>query len=91
MFELNQIEELTKNINLLETLEIAKNSALIGNEILKDNYNKIQTISSKGRKGDLVTNVDLEVENKIKEYLTEKTPDISINAEESGKLNKSSD
>ena len=91
MFELNQIEELTKNINLLETLEIAKNSALIGNEILKDNYNKIQTISSKGRKGDLVTNVDLEVENKIKQYLTEKTPNISINAEESGKLNKSSD
>ena len=91
MFNLNQIEELTKSINLLETLEIAKKSALIGNEILKDNYNKIQTISSKGRKGDLVTNVDLEVENKIKEYLTEKTPDISINAEESGKLNKSSD
>ena len=84
MFNLNQIEELTKSINLLETLDLAKNAALIGNEILKDNYNKIQTISSKGRKGDLVTNVDLEVENKIKQYLTEKTPDISINAEESG-------
>ena len=91
MLDLNQIEEVTKSINLLETLEIAKYSALIGNEILKDNYNKIQTISSKGRKGDLVTNVDLEVENKIKQYLTEKTPNISINAEESGKLNKSSD
>ena len=91
MFELNQIEELTNKVNLLDTLEIAKNSALIGNEILKINYNKIQTISSKGRKGDLVTNVDLEVENKIKQYLTEKTPNISINAEESGKLNNSSD
>jgi len=91
MFDLNQIEELTRSLNLLETLEIAKNSALIGNEILKSNYNKIQTISSKGRKGDLVTNVDLEVENKIKQYLTEKTPNISINAEESGKLIKSSD
>ncbi len=91
MFELNQIEELTKTINLLEILEIAKNSALIGNEILKNNYKKIQTISSKGRKGDLVTNVDLEVEKKIKQYLLEETPNISINAEESGKLNKSSD
>ncbi len=91
MFELNQIEELTKTINLLEILEFAKNSALIGNEILKNNYKKIQKISSKGRKGDLVTNVDLEVENKIKEYLIEETPNISINAEESGKLNKSSD
>ena len=71
--------------------EIAKNSAQIGNEILKINYNKIQKISSKGRKGDLVTNVDLEVENKIKEYLLQETPNISIHAEETGKLNKSSD
>ena len=91
MFDLNQIEELTKTINLIEILEIAKNSALIGNEILKNNYKKIQTISSKGRKGDLVTNVDFEVEKKIKQYLLEETPNISINAEESGKLNKSSD
>ena len=91
MFDLNQIEELTKTINLIEILEIAKKSALIGNEILKNNYKKIQTISSKGRKGDLVTNVDLEVEHKIKQYLLEETPNISINAEESGKLNKSSD
>ena len=91
MFDLNQIEELTKTINLIEILEIAKNSALIGNEILKNNYKKIQTISSNGRKGDLVTNVDLEVEKKIKQYLLEETPNISINAEESGKLNKSSD
>ena len=91
MIELNKIEDLKKNINLLEQLEIAKKSALIGNEILKKNYNKIQKISSKGRKGDLVTNVDLEVENKIKEFLTVKTPNISINAEESGKLVKSSD
>ena len=31
------------------------------------------------------------LEKKIKEYLLEETPNISINAEESGKLNKSSD
>ena len=91
MLEINQINELKKSINLLEIFNIAKNSALIGNKILKNNYNKIQSISSKGRKGDLVTNVDLEVENKIKDYLMTKTPHISINAEESGKLNKSSD
>jgi len=91
MFELSEIQELAKQVNLSILYEIAKNSAQIGNEILKVNYNKIQKISSKGRKGDLVTNVDLEVENKIKEYLLEKTPNISINAEESGKLTKSSD
>jgi len=91
MFELCEIEELANQVNLSILYEIAKNSAQIGNEILKVNYNKIQKISSKGRKGDLVTNVDLEVENKIKEYLLEETPNISINAEESGKLNKYSD
>jgi len=69
MFELSEIEELANQVNLSFLYEIAKNSAQIGNEILKVNYNKIQKISSKGRKGDLVTNVDLEVENKIKEYL----------------------
>jgi len=91
MIELSEIEELANQVNLSILYEIAKNSAQIGNEILKVNYNKIQKISSKGRKGDLVTNVDLEVEIKIKEYLLEETPNISINAEESGQLNKSSD
>jgi len=91
MFELSEIEELANQVNLSILYEIAKNSAQIGNEILKINYNKIQKISSKGRKGDLVTNVDLEVENKIKEYLLEETPNISIHAEETGKINKSSD
>ena len=66
MFELNEIEQLSIQVNLSSLYEIAKNSAQIGNEILKVNYNKIQKISSKGRKCDLVTNVDLEVENKIK-------------------------
>ena len=91
MFEINQIEEIKKTINLTKLFKTAKHSAQIGNEILNINYNKIQKISSKGRKGDLVTNVDLEVENKIKDYLLQETPNISINAEESGKLKKSSD
>jgi len=69
MYELSEIEEIANQVNLSSLYEIAKTSARIGNEILKINYNKILKISSKGRKGDLVTNVDLEVENKIKEYL----------------------
>ena len=91
MFKLIEVEELANQVDLSSLYEIAKKSAQIGNDILKTNYNKIQKISSKGRKGDLVTNVDLEVEYKIKEFLTEETPNISINAEESGKLDKSSD
>ena len=82
MFEFSEIQELTNQVNLSSLYEIAKNTAQIGNEILKINYNNIQKISSKGRKGDLVTNVDLEVK-KNKEYLLEETPNISINAEES--------
>ena len=91
MFEIRDINEIYSEIDLLNLFKIAKESALIGNEILIKNYNKIQTITSKGRKGDLVTNVDLEVEEKIKDYLITKTPDISIHAEESGKLIKTSE
>ena len=91
MFDTRDINEIYSEIDLLKLFRIAKESALIGNEILIKNYNKIQTITSKGRKGDLVTNVDLEVEEKIKDYLTKKTPDISIHAEESGKLIKTSE
>ena len=91
MFEIHELNEINSEIDLIFLNNIAKESALIGNEILIRNYNKIQTITSKGRKGDLVTNVDLEVEEKIKEYLTIKTPDISIHAEESGKLIRTSE
>ena len=91
MFNAQDINEINAEVDLLTLSKIAKESALIGNEILLKNYNKIQTITSKGRKGDLVTNVDLEVEERIKDYLSTKTPDISIHAEESGKLIKSSE
>ena len=91
MYEMQDLNEIIKEIDLVKLTDIAKNCALIGNEILIKNYNKIQTIKSKGRKGDLVTNVDLEVEVKIKDYLLKETPSISIHAEESGKQIKSSD
>ena len=91
MYKLQDLNNENAKIDLFKLWDIAKRAALIGNEILIKNYNKIQKISSKGRKGDLVTNVDLEVEEKIKDYLFTKTPDISIHAEESGRLKKSSD
>ena len=91
MFEIQEFKEINSEIDLIFLTNIAKESALIGNEILLKNYNKIQTITSKGRKGDLITIVDLEVEEKIKDYLTIKTPEISIHAEESGKLIKTSE
>ena len=75
-------------IDLDRLIIIAKESAIVGKEILNINYKNIQKISNKGRKGDLVTNVDLEVEEKIKKFLIKKTPEISILAEESGKLER---
>ena len=64
MFELSEIDQLANQVNFSSLYETTKKAAQIGNEILKVNYNKIQKISSKGRKGDLVTNVDLEVKTK---------------------------
>tara|TARA_Y100000589_G_C27008089_1_gene569643 strand:- start:28 stop:876 length:849 start_codon:yes stop_codon:yes gene_type:complete len=83
----DKFNSLKININLENLTEISKEAATIGSEIIKSNYNKIQSISSKGRKGDLVTNVDLEVEKKIKDYLIKETPRITILAEETGKTN----
>ena len=79
------------DLNLERFTSIAKKAALIGSRILKENYQNIQNISSKGRKGDLVTNVDLEVEKQIKNFLENESPEISILAEESGKTNRSND
>ena len=87
----DKFKNLKIKLNLDNLTEIAKNAATIGSEIISSNYNKIQKISSKGREGDLVTNVDLEVERKIKDYLLDQTPKITILAEESGQSNKSSD
>ena len=86
-----KFKNLKININLDNLTEIAKKAATIGFDIISSNYNKIQKITSKGREGDLVTNVDLEVERKIKDYLIGKTPRITILAEETGQSNKSSD
>ena len=47
MFELSEIDALANQVNLSSLYEIAKNSAQIGNEILKINYNNIQKITSK--------------------------------------------
>ena len=87
----DKFKNLKININLDNLTEIAKKAAMIGSELISSNYNKIQSISCKGRAGDLVTNVDLEVEKKIKDYLLDQTPEITILAEETGQSNKSSD
>ena len=75
--------EIDQEIDLSNLLTKAKEAANIGSSILNKNYQSIQQIRSKGRKGDLVTNVDLEIEREIKIFLSNETPEISIIAEES--------
>ncbi len=70
--------------DLEKLLQVSKKAALIGGNILMENYGKLKSINSKGRIGDLVTNVDLASEKAIIEYLQHQTKDISILAEESG-------
>ena len=84
----DKFKNLKIDINLDKLTEIAKNAAIIGSEIINSNYNKIQKISSKAREGDLVTNVDLEVERKIKDYLLDQTPKIkSLQKKQAKRIN----
>ncbi len=70
--------------DLNNLLDIAKNAAQKGGESLISNYGKIKTIQSKQTADDLVTNADTECEKLVIDYLDNKTPQISILAEESG-------
>ncbi len=79
------------DIDFDKLTNISKNAAIIGAKILTKNYKKIQNISCKGRKGDLVTNVDLEIEKEIKDFLINQSPEISILAEESGIVDRSNE
>ena len=73
-----------KTADLKLILDIAKNAASLGGDILMKHYGLNKTIENKGRVGDLVTNADIEAEQEIIRFLKEKTPAIGIYAEESG-------
>ena len=65
-------------------LHISKNASKLGAEILMNYFGDISSIASKGRKGDLVTNADIESEKEIIKYLQKNSPEIGIFAEEGG-------
>ncbi len=66
-------------------LEIAKEAAVIGGNVLKENFKKVKTdqIEEKAPK-DFVSYVDRKAEERIREYLGCKTPQFSILGEEKG-------
>ena len=65
-------------------LDLARETSKIGGEVLMDQLGKIKSIQTKSCKTDLVTNADLEAEEKIIKYLNSNTPEITILAEETG-------
>ena len=67
-------------------VEVAKNAALIGGQILKENFGKVKTenIEEKGEK-DFVSYVDKLSEEKIKEFILKYFPDHEVVGEERGK------
>ncbi|KGG12482.1 MULTISPECIES: inositol monophosphatase family protein [Prochlorococcus] len=80
-----------KESDLLFLTEIAKKAAIKGGEILMRYYGDINTIKTKGRIGDLVTNADIEAEEEVIKLLSDATSEIGILAEESGLSGKKKD
>tara|TARA_Y100001968_G_scaffold321506_1_gene356038 strand:+ start:37345 stop:38208 length:864 start_codon:yes stop_codon:yes gene_type:complete len=74
-----------KNEEIKELYSMSLEAAKIGGEVLMNNYGDISNIKNKSTVGDLVTNVDIESENKIVDYLKKKNSKINIVAEESNK------
>ena len=72
-------------MDLEKLLIVAKNAALIGGQVLKENFRKVSTdqIEEKAPK-DFVSFVDKTSEARIREYLSKETPEFSILGEEGG-------
>lgn len=66
-------------------LTVAKESALIGGQVLRENFGKVKTeeIEEKGP-NDFVSFVDRKAEERIRDYLKVKFPEFSILGEEGG-------
>jgi len=73
----------------VDALKIAKSAAFEAGRILKESWNHVQTehVKSK-RRFDYVTHVDIESEKKIIEIINTAFPDHTIQAEESGIMQK---
>jgi myo-inositol-1(or 4)-monophosphatase len=65
--------------------DVARAAALKAGEILMDRFHKVKEISFKGR-GNIVTDVDLEVERELFAILASEFPDAALLGEESAKV-----
>lgn len=72
-----------RKIDLYTRLRIARRAAQAASNIIMAYYGQIQTIRTKSSDLDLVTTVDLEADEIIREILQEETPEDTIITEES--------
>ena len=70
--------------DLCSLASIARQAAEKGGAELMRHYGRLNSVQSKGRIGDLVTNADLAAEQVVLEELARTTPHIAVLAEESG-------
>lgn len=77
--------------HLQRYLEIATEAALAAGAILEANWGNVQSITEKGRPGDLVTEVDQASEAAVLQVLQRHFPEHAILAEEAGELGGTGD
>ena len=70
--------------DLRSLASIARQTAEMGGAELMRHYGRLNSVESKGRIGDLVTNADLAAEQVVLQELARATPHIAVLAEESG-------
>ncbi|WP_320676816.1 inositol monophosphatase family protein [Prochlorococcus sp. MIT 1300] len=80
------IESALSKSDLERLLDVAKKASELGGQVLMKHYGNLEKVTNKGRKGDLVTNADIEAEQVVLRYLNENTPEISVLAEETGSI-----
>tara|TARA_Y100001968_G_scaffold245261_1_gene229331 strand:- start:396 stop:1274 length:879 start_codon:yes stop_codon:yes gene_type:complete len=71
--------------DITQLIDIAKECARAGGQVLMSYYGKLDSVKSKRYEGDLVTDADIAAEKKVLEILNSKTPNIDVLAEESGR------
>ncbi len=71
-------------------VDVAREAAGAGAEVLAHHFGQLESIREKGRSGDLVTEADLAAEQAVLTVLEDRTPELGVLAEESGRRSSGS-
>ena len=87
--EVSALVELPKSASGKTAIDVAREVALAAGETVAERFHQTKQISYKGR-GDIVTDVDVEVEEQIFATLRREFPDMGMLGEESAEVNPTS-